>query len=282
MPDLSPFVLRPRERRVTVRPRQRRPITAAALVVTIVVASCGSVSRPAAPDPPSLDVCVDPLGKPMQFEDPRHPGEYLGMAVQLIAELTDRAGLEVSWKPTLEVNARRDLLDGRCDVLLARFVEDGADLRFTRPYLEHAVAAARLASGPEFPSLDFVVDRRIGVRESSAPRDWLLAHLPVGATVVSLPSTGDLVAALKASRVDSLRPTSVDAIVDDWTSLAYRSKDDPELVLFQTTPTGLNVAMAVRPDDTDTFDLVDTGLRELVADGTVADVSAELFFPATD
>jgi ABC-type amino acid transport substrate-binding protein len=224
-------------------------------------------------------VCVDPLGKPLEFEDPDNPGEYLGMAVQLISEIADRAETDIRWKPALEVNALRDLRDGRCDVVLGRYVEDSTDVRYTRPYLEHQVAVARLASGPDFPSLDFVVDRRIGVRSDSAARDWLRANLPVGASIVSLPSSGDIIAALKASRVDSLRPTAVDAIVDDWTSMAYRTKDDPELVIFQTAPTGLTVAMAVRPDDRATFGLVDSGLEELATDGTTAKISAELYFP---
>ncbi len=248
-------------------------------VSAIVAGACGSDQESAAPMNPTFRVCVDPLGKPLEFEDPENPGEFLGMSVQLIEEIARREEWDVSWKPTAEASMMSDLADGRCDVALARFVEDTDGITHTRPYLEHQVAAARLASGPAFPSLEFAAGRRIGARTGSIPRDWLRSNLPASAAIVSLPSTGDLVAALKASRVDSLRPTSVDAIVDDWTSLAYRSKDDPEIVLFQTVPTGMSIAMAVREDDDAMFELIDGGVEELLADGTVEDLNAELFFP---
>lgn len=252
---------------------------AAAIATALVAASCGGGDPTAAPDTPTLEVCVDPLDKPMQFEDTENPGEYLGMAVEVISEIAEREGTAISWKPTAHANTLRDLTGERCDVALARFADDTPDVRYTRPFLAHQIGIARLISGPDYPSLDFVVDRRIGARRDSEARQWLQERLPGGASIVSLPSTGDLVAALKASRVDSLRPTAVEAIVDDWSALAYRVKDDPELVIFQNEATGLEFTMAVRSNDRTTFGFVDGGLEELMTDGTVDDIAAELFFP---
>lgn len=212
-------------------------------------------------------LCVDLASEPL-FTKSAPGNPRVGYEPSVAEALGQRLGREIEWCPRAWADMIPSLLRGEADAILCGqgiIPERERVVRFTRPYAVFDESVL-VRSGSGIRGRDDLRGRRVLAIAGSTNEK--LAQDIAGAVVVPFGGDtddvlGDMVAMLLAG--------DVDALVDDEVVLVPLLARLPLEVAF-TEATGNRWGIAVRPDDDATFSALDTALRDVIADGTLAEI----------
>jgi mxaJ protein len=242
---------------------------------------------------PALRVCADPDNLPYSHQD--GSGYENRLASWLAQEL--RRPLQVAWVPLQRGFVRKTLGAGRCDVLLG--VPAGLErVATTRPYYRSGyVFVSRPLDGHPLRGFDDarLKDLRIGVQlpgdGAATPPGQVLAQRGALERVRGFEPLGALPSAQRA--VQALADDEIDAAVL-WGPPAafFARRAGVPLVLTPVrgtvagaaSPFAFDMALAVRPGDTELRAALDAALQRLQPriDGLLAQYGVPLLAPAGD
>jgi mxaJ protein len=242
---------------------------------------------------PALRVCADPDNLPYSHQD---GSGYENRLASWLAEELHRP-LQVAWVPLQRGFIRKTLGEGRCDVLLG--VPAGLErVATTRPYYRSGyVFVSRPLDGQPLRGFDDarLKDLRIGVQlpgdGAATPPGQVLAQRGALERVRGFEPLGALPSAQRA--VQALADDEIDAAVL-WGPPAafFARRAGVPLVLTPVrgtvagaaSPFAFDMALAVRPGDTELRAALDAALQRLQPriDGLLAQYGVPLLAPAGD
>jgi polar amino acid transport system substrate-binding protein len=206
-----------------------------------------------------------PLASTMR-EDGTIPG-YEPAAIQLVAE---RMGREVEWVFRPWASMVPTLLAGGGDVVwCGQGVTEGRSrlVDFTHPYaIFDETVLVRAGAGIRAP--EELAGLRVAAIANST--NMALAETFEGAELVAFDGSGDDVF---GDMLAALRASEVDAVVDDDV-VTVPLDSDPDFEVAFTVETGNRWAVGVAKDRPDVRDAVDAAIRDVIADGSLAEVWA--------
>jgi len=251
------------------------------LVAALVAATgCGSRSgaRSKVAQDPSLDrvkkagVLVwgaDVIGGiPYAFEDPKHPGTYIGFEVDIAREVAHQLGVE----PKLEIRAWDTLIPelqkGSFDMAM-NGIEDTADraaiVAFSQPYFVYSQQLTVRQGTSGVRGLEDLKGKTVATLSGTAAED-ILRQTP-GIKVVTHPEIIYSYRDLQSSRVDAV-------LLDSPIAAAYGASNPKLQNVGESFGEGKYVA-AFRKEDQSLREAVDAALQTLKQNGTLKAIYAK-------
>jgi polar amino acid transport system substrate-binding protein len=257
--------------------RNRYPAIFAPLIaVALVGAACQPAPQVEAEIPTieagTLTVGSDIPFEPFEFEDEQ--GNETGFDVDLIEEIAARNDLTVDWVTTPFDTIFTQLAAGQFDVVASATTitdERRQQVNFTDPYY---VAQQALTTNsertPDVTSLnDLKAGDTVAVQEGTTGQDWAEANLaPRGIRIQAFPGAPEPYAALEAG--------TVTGVIFDEPSAVAEAQKRPAFRVVQVV-TEERYGFAVNPDNEELLDEMNETLREIIDDGTYAEIYAKYF-----
>ena len=257
-----------------------------ALVLALLLAACGTGAEEAAEDVPDpevpaaeeepefgtvvegqLTIGSDVPFPPFEFRG--DDGELTGFDVDLMEEIAERLGLETNWVETDFDTIFTQLAAGRFDVVAsATTITDEREqmVNFTEPY--YLAQQALVVNPQETPDVQSVDALRSGmvvaVQTGTTGEAWARENVPDGVDVRSFPNAPDTYLALEAGNVQ--------AVIFDEPSAVTEAETREALEVVDVIDTGERYGFAVNPENEALLDEVNRVLRELIDDGTYAEI----------
>jgi polar amino acid transport system substrate-binding protein len=231
-PDVSARILR----------RSPRALAAAAvpLAAALALAGCGGSGGGAAKlsngvklvHAGKLTTCTHLPYPPFQSEQ---SGKVVGFDVDLVDLVAKKLGVtqDIVDTPFEGIKSGEDLKVGKCDIAAAGMTitpERQKVIDFTEPYFD-ATQAMVEKQGANYPSLDSLRGKKLGVQSGTTGKDYVDAHKPSGVSVIEYDDLATLQQALATGQID--------AAVDDlpvW--LDYLKKNPGRFQLATQFDTG--------------------------------------------
>ena len=201
-------------------------------------------------------------GVPYAFEDPKHPGTYIGFEVDLAREIAHRLGVQ----PKLEIRAWDTLIPelqkGSFDMAM-NGIEDTPDraaiVSFSDPYFVYSQQLTVRSGTSGVSSLADLKGKTVATLSGTAAED-ILRQTP-GIKVVTHPEIIYSYRDLQSSRVDAV-------LLDSPIAAAYGAANPKLENVGESFGEGKYVA-AFRKDDQSLRTAVNTALQTLKRDGTL-------------
>jgi polar amino acid transport system substrate-binding protein len=258
---------------------------ALALAAALLAAAC---SAPATEDPTASDAPTDAsltyvtekgsliLGldeefPPMGFRD--DTGEIVGFDIDVAREACARLGVELVLQP-IDWDAKELELDTKnIDCIWNGFSVNPARQEaheLSIPYLENDMALV-VRSGEGIASPADLAGKSVAVQAGSSAMDAYSASEAMAST--TLVEVDDNVRALL-----ELETLAVDAVLmDDVAARYYITKNGKSFAILDETLASERYAVGFRKGEVALKDAVDAALRELEADGTLAEIAVKWF-----
>lgn len=254
-------------------------VLSAVAALALTLSACGSgESTDASSEPESLLTHVQESGvltvgtegtyRPFSF----HEGnELVGYDVEIIEAVGEKLGVDVEFEETQWDGIFAGLDAKRFDVIANQVTmnaEREAKYLFSVPYTVSNGVLVTRSDNTEITSFDSLEGKTTA---QSLNSNWYEAAQSAGANVEAVEGWAQAVTLLKQGRVDATindKLTYLDSQItspDDSIKIAAESAD-------QST-----VGVALRKEDTDLREAIDTALEELRADGTLREISEKYF-----
>jgi polar amino acid transport system substrate-binding protein len=237
-------------------------LTAAMSLACALAAGCAGTGGN---EPLPLRVAVTPDYPPLVFES---NGQLLGAEIDLAGALGRQLGRPVEFLRLRWDDLIPALIDGRADIIMSGMsVTQPRQVRvaFTEPYLRNQLRVIFPQSNADkFKTVEDVLntEARIGVAPNTTGDTFVQKNCP-RADRVPLRTRGDAAFYL-------LQGDRIDLYVDDTFALAQILSENEARVGYLKAPLAEdNLAWAVRPDDQQLLDSVNSILARWKADGTV-------------
>lgn len=257
--------------------------TAAALA--LAVAACGEADTPDAPadgeaaadldliSEGTLTVCSDIPYPPFQFDDPDAPSGYSGFDIDLVQEIADRLGLQLT---VLEVGfdalqSGASLAAGQCDLVASAMTiteERAENLLFSDPYYDATQSLIVLADSG-ISSLDDLVGEALGVQADTTGAAFAYENAPEGVTVTEFPGGPDIFTAMLAG--------TVAAGLQDLPVNVEQVEQDDRFRIVEEYDTGEQYGFAAALGNDSLIEAVNTTLAEMREDGTYDEIYDRYF-----
>lgn len=222
----------------------------------------------------TLTVCSEVPYEPFQFEDPDAPSGYSGFDIDLMQEIADRNGLDLTVINTgfEGLTSGAEMAAGTCDVAASAITiteERAANVDFTEPYYS-AIQSLLVPVGSDIGSIDDLTEGvTVGVQSGTTGADYAEENVP-GAEIRAYEGGGDLFTALEAGQID--------AILQDEPVNANRADQDDSVEVIETYDTGEDYGFAMVQDREDGLvALLNETLDEIRADGTYDEIFDSYF-----
>lgn len=223
----------------------------------------------------TLSVASDIPFPPFEFEQ---DGELTGFDVDLVEEIGDRLGLEVSWIDTSFDTIFTQLAAGQFDMVASATTiteEREQTVDFTDPYYRAQQALTiNTEQAPGIGSVDALAEGdSVAVQTGTTGESWANENLaPVGVQVRTFPEAGDTFTAAEAGQVTGVifdEPAAVDAA---------EGRDALEVV--DTIDTDEEYGFPVNPDNPALLTAANETLAAIIADGTYQEIYEQYFADA--
>ncbi len=225
----------------------------------------------------TLTVCSEVPYEPFEFEDPDAPSGYSGFDIDLMQEIADRNGLDLTVINTgfEGLTSGAEMAAGTCDVAASAITiteERAANVDFTEPYYS-AIQSLLVPVDSDISSIDDLTEGvTVGVQSGTTGADYAEENVP-GAEIRSYEGGGDLFTALEAGQIE--------AILQDEPVNANRADQDDTVEVVETYDTGEDYGFAMVQDREDGLvALLNDTLDELRADGTYDEIFDSYFTEA--
>jgi polar amino acid transport system substrate-binding protein len=255
--------------------RNRYPAILASLIaVALVGAACQPAPQVEAEIPTitagTLTVGSDIPFEPFEFEDEQ--GKITGFDVDLIEEIAKRNDLTVKWVDADFGTIFTQLAAGQFDAVASGTTiteERKQQVNFTDPY--YVSQQSLTINSERTPNIASVNDLKsgdsVGVQEGTTGKDWAAQNLAPGIQIREFPNAPDPYAALEAG--------SVTGVIFDYPSAISEARNRPAFKVVQEIETGERFGFAVNPENTELLDAMNNSLREIISDGTYAEIYAK-------
>jgi polar amino acid transport system substrate-binding protein len=253
------------------------------LVLAFALAACGgddvaddvpAPEVPPAEEEPAFGTVVEgelTVGSDIPFPpfEYRENGELTGFDVDLIEEIAERLGLETNWIETDFDTIFTQLAAGRFDVVASATTiteEREQMVNFTEAYyLAQQALVVNTGETPDIQSLeDLSAGDVVAVQAGTTGEAWARENVPDGVDVRSFPNAPDTYIALEAGNVT--------AVIFDEPSAVAEAREREELDVATVIDTGERYGFAVNPENEQLLDEINRVLREIIDDGTYADI----------
>jgi polar amino acid transport system substrate-binding protein len=214
--------------------------------------------------------------RPFEFEE---DGELTGFDVELVAEIASRLDLEPTWVDTRFRTMFTELASSRFD-LVASATTITADREKTVDFSDHYYNSRQslVVNMEETPNLESTDDLKAGdvvaVQQTTTSELWANENLePRGVKVRSFVEALDPYTALEAGHVTG--------VIFDEPSAVEEAKKRPQLEVVEIIDTGEKYGFAFNSDNDALRDSVNRVLREMITDGTYAEIFGR-YFPSVN
>ncbi|MFA9445400.1 basic amino acid ABC transporter substrate-binding protein [Egicoccus sp. AB-alg6-2] len=222
----------------------------------------------------TLTVCSEIPYEPFEFEDPEHPTGYSGFDIELMYEIAQIAGLEMTVVDTgfEGLTSGATMAAGTCDVAASAMTiteEREEQIDFSEPYYE-SLQSLLVPAGSDISSIDDLTEGvTLGVQSGTTGAEYAEANVP-GATITEFEGGGDLFTALAAG--------SIDAILQDEPVNRARAAQDGDLEVVEEYETDETYGFAFEQGrEDDLIDVVNEALAELRDNGTYDELFESYF-----
>lgn len=240
---------------------------AAALLAVgaLALTACGGESTPAASDGSlalinsgKLTVCSDVPYEPFEFQK---DGKIVGFDIDIATELAKDVNAELNIvDSSFEAIETGTALTG-CDVSISSV--SITDVRkqvmdFSDPYMDDDLTlVAKEGSGID--NIDSAKGKKVGVQQATTGAKYAEEQ---GIEAQQFEDTGLLVQALEAG--------TIDAALGNQSVLGYAIKDNTEFTRVEDYTTGEKLGVSIKKGNTAMIDQVNTTLKRLTDDGSLA------------
>ena len=218
-----------------------------------------------------LDDAVPPMG----FHD-ENTDELVGVDIDLANAVAEKLGLKAEFKAIDWKNKEMELNTKKIDMIWNGFSiseERKQSVLFSTPYMDNTQALV-VTEGSAIKSKSDLAGKKIGVQGGSNAVEAVQAdsiYASVGADNISTYDT------IPLALLD-LTNGRVDAVVADETVVRYDiKKSNEKYVVLQDNFGDEEYGVGFRKTDAALKEKIDGAIRELVADGTAAKISAKWF-----
>jgi len=155
-----------------------------------------------------LTVCSDVPFPPFEDFDDGSALGYTGFDIDLSNEIATRLGLQLAVVDSDFDSLQSGLVmtAGQCDMAASAVTitaEREQNLDFSDPYYD-SLQSLLVKKGSGIATLDDLANKTIGVQAGTTGKIYAQEHAPSTATLLDLPSDGDLWPALQAGQVDAI------------------------------------------------------------------------------
>lgn len=216
----------------------------------------------------TLTVCTDAPYEPFEFEDPDAPSGFSGFDIDLMQEIADAEGLELSVIVTGfdAIQSGTALGADQCDLAASAMTiteEREENVDFSDGYFDAEQSLLAPTDGPS--SLDEVTS--LGVQADTTGAAY--AEENFDGQITEFPDEAALSSALQAGNID--------AILQDLPVNALNAQQSDDLEVVETYPTGESYGFAAAEGETAIIDMVNMRLSELRDSGRYDEIYAEYF-----
>jgi polar amino acid transport system substrate-binding protein len=203
-------------------------------------------------------------------------GELQGFDVDIAKALCERMKVSCTYVAQDWDGIIQALLAGKYDAAVASMTitdEREKMVDFTDHYYSTPLAVVGLKEVTEDLSPEAVADMTIGAQSATTQATYAEKHYePAGATIKLYPTQDDVNLDLVAGRLDAL-------IGDKFVLLDWLKKDGAECckMLGDAPNSDSRAGIAVREEDDDLREMINTALAEIRADGTYDKIRAKYF-----
>lgn len=246
-------------------------LTSSALAAVMMIAGTGLAHSA------TLTVATDPSFVPFEMMD-QESGEMVGFDMDIIAELSERAGFDYEVR-TMDFNGIIPAVQtGNVDIAIAGITitdERAKIVDFSDPYYDSGLQILVKADQEDVTKIDDLSDMRVGTKIGSTSFDYLQETLGDTATITPYPGSADMYMALLGG--------SVDAVFYDAPNVGYfsqtRGKDKVKVVgpLYEGQQYGI-----VFTKDSEWVEPVNEALASMKEDGTYDSIHAKWFGSSGD
>jgi len=219
-----------------------------------------------------LEVVTDPSFVPFEMMD-QETGEMVGFDMDIISELSERAGFEYNLR-TMDFNGIIPAVQtGNVDIAIAgiTITEERAEIvDFSDPYYDSGLRILVSANDDSVQQLEDLEGKKIGTKVGSTSYDFLEENLGDEADITPYPGSSDMYMALLGG--------SVDAVFYDAPNVAYfaqtRGEGRVKVVgdLYEGQQYGI-----VFVKGSDWVEPVNEALADMNADGTYDEIYEKWF-----
>ncbi|RAX49838.1 amino acid ABC transporter substrate-binding protein [Arthrobacter sp. AQ5-05] len=248
---------------------------AVAAVGALALTACGSNDTPAASSTDAnalklinagkLTVCSDIPYEPFEFVK---DGKNVGFDMDIAAEIAKDLSVELNVIDSSFDSIESGLFRTQCDIAISSVSITDArkgNMDFSTPYMDDDLTlVAKEGSG--VTDLESAKGKKVGVQQATTGAKFAKEN---GLDAIGYEDSGLQIASLKAG-------TTV-ATLGNQSVLGYAIKDDPTLKRVADFKTGEQLGVAVPKGATAMLDQVNTTLKRLTDDGSLAKFTATWF-----
>jgi ABC-type amino acid transport substrate-binding protein len=197
-------------------------------------------------------------------------GEPVGFDVDLMEEIAGRLGLEVEWVDVSFDVIFTQLAGGEFDAIISAITittERERLISFTAPYFA-ADQSLVVQVGSEITGVEDLEGARVGAQEGTTGQEYAEENF-TGAEVVAFPTYPAAFTQLEAGQID--------AVLADRPAAAEAEARSDAIEIIEEVETGELYGIGVQQDAPNLRVAIDEALREIIDDGTYADVYARWF-----
>ncbi|MEG6616334.1 amino acid ABC transporter substrate-binding protein [Peptococcaceae bacterium 1198_IL3148] len=220
-------------------------------------------------------VGLDDTFRPMGFRDENN--ELVGFDIDMGKELEKRLGIKIEWMPTEWEGVTGSLNAKKFDAIIngMSITEDRKKaIAFSIPYVNASIGMAVTKDNEEIKTAADLEGKVIATQSGSSGyeackklvEDGILAEENVKMYAQYPEAFQDL----EIGRVEAI-------VVDVTTAEDYVSKKPDNYKIVEEPLVADLYAIGLRKDDTDLKEVLDNTLREMMADGTLAEISKKWF-----
>ena len=198
------------------------------------------------------------------------PGEYTGFDIELMEAIAEKIGRTPEFQDTSFETIFRDVAQGKFEAVIsaATITEEREEaVDFSNPYYlsEQAVL---VKEGSELKSLEELDGKTVAVQQGTTGQE--LAKEELGDSEIRpYPEGPDAVNALKAG--------TVEAVIIDAPVAQNAVEKSGGVEIAEKVPTEEEYGIAVGQGETDLLDEINTGLQEVIDDGTYKTIYEKWF-----
>ncbi len=224
-----------------------------------------------------LEVVTDPSFVPFEMMD-QETGEMVGFDMDIISELSERAGFEYELE-TMDFNGIIPAVQtGNVDIAIAgiTITEEREEIvDFSDPYYDSGLRILVGANDDSIEDLEDLKGKKIGTKVGSTSYDFLEENLGDDADITPYPGSSDMYMALLGG--------SVDAVFYDAPNVGYfsQTKGEGRVKVVGDLYEGQQYGIAFA-EGSEWVDPVNEALAEMKEDGTYEELHAKWFGSDSD
>ena len=247
----------------------------AALMTAAFVTGCGGQKQDAGNTQQKSKIIIglDDNFPPMGFRD--ESGKIIGFDIDLATEAAKRLGVEVEFKPIDWDSKEAALKSKQVDMLwngLTITDERKQQIAFSKPYCNNAQILVVRSDSP-IADRAGLAGKTLGTQEGSSSIDALEKNADFKASLGSVKTYGDFVAALMDLELGRLDGVLVDSVVGRY----YMSKKEGTFKVIDDKMGDEQFGVGMRQEDTLLQEKLNDVLKQMSQDGTMAKTSQKWF-----